>query len=311
MLLSREYGYPTSISSLVDLTTPRTGLATDLYQAIRAINSENGEVLLRVRPKPSRDWKDVGPCDGKVCVADDAVAAAMERSLYAGQTPVRMNDECGPRPCSAVLGAMILIEHDTSSSGEFVAENGACSGDGGEGGEGSGQPHSIISEEGICVGLRAVPCCGDGSQDIPGPDGEGCPGGEPSQASNCLPQMPFQYDYSRLDTMASGVFNTSCNGDVSLCNEDGSLYQSTFYQDIRDTAMTIFTTTNRGSSPWNFIIAGTDSGRATKETSTFNNITGILLSTCGQTRTAKSLVRGTPRVRLCINIVGRLSAAAN
>lgn len=112
LLLSREYGHMTTLASQVSPSTPRTGLTDVLYQAIKEINSEGGEVLMRVRPRRPTSWMDVGPCAGMLCATDDAVAAAIERFLYEGTSPVRMADECAP----GVTCAQVLLGSSGSST---------------------------------------------------------------------------------------------------------------------------------------------------------------------------------------------------
>ena len=257
MLVTREYGYETSLAGSVNPSTPRTGLTDTLYQAIKAINSEEGELMMRVRSKNPDDWSDVGPCAGSVCVTDEAVAGAIERTLYAGTTPVRMADDCGGgTACGDILdpagGSTIGIVHDTSiHAAQLTAEGAAqfaldprwsCA------------PDEISALDGSCSSIRI-----NGS---------------------------------------SGLYNTTCVGSTTLCDSAGAIINGLYYQDIRDTAVTMFSTTNIGDRDWSFRVSATDASSSTIETVTGSApqlsgppvlTTGLWLSNCGPTRTSKSI----------------------
>jgi hypothetical protein len=62
LLLTREYGYPTTLAGGVDLSTPRTGLLSTHYQAIKASNFEGACCFLRnERQRKAPCERDIAP----------------------------------------------------------------------------------------------------------------------------------------------------------------------------------------------------------------------------------------------------------
>ena len=155
--------------------------------------------MLSVRPKSRTSacsdretcWLDVGPCSGVVCSADEAVASAIERALYAGGTPLMMADMCASgtqnEPCENFLRSTISIVHDTNTLGatraardsaEFLTCDSAAATTG----------IDVNPETGECFAIKDVKCCaGEVPLDHPDdhPDWDHPPGPYVVQGGEC------------------------------------------------------------------------------------------------------------------------------
>jgi hypothetical protein len=99
-------------------------------------------------------------------------------------------------------------------------------------------------------------------------------------------EVPFEMSATNME---SGLFDTTCTGDVTPCAAGGEKTTGQFYQDVRSKAMTIFSTTNTGESDWSFKVQNTDGSGVTHTELKAGAVTGYILSNCGPARAANSM----------------------